>query len=97
MTQALGLLMNELAGAVAVFHHARLDLAFLQKVARENYGCPLIFDYVDTMVIERTLMEKQGSAGAIQLEVCRDRYGLPKAYAHNALSDAIATAEFLCA
>jgi len=33
----------------------------------------------------------------LQLGLCRDRYGLPHSHAHNALSDAIATAELLIA
>ena len=95
VSQALSLLAKDLAGSIAVFHHAYLDLAFLQKASMACFGCPLSFQYVDTMAIEKRRMERQGTTGSLQLDKCRERYNLPKAHAHNALSDALATAELL--
>lgn len=97
ISQALSLLAKDLNGAVAVFHHAHLDLAFLQRAAMACFSCPLPFQYVDTMAIEKRRLDRQGKAGSLQLSLCRDRYGLPHSHAHNALSDAMATAELLCA
>jgi len=95
--QAIAALAREIPGSVLVFHHAPLDLAFLQKAAMNAFGCPLIFQYVDTMKIEQSRLERQGKTAGVQLNVCRSRYGLPPAVAHNAMYDAIATAELLLA
>jgi DNA polymerase-3 subunit epsilon len=97
VSQALSLLIKDLSDSVAVFHHAHLDLEFLQAAARSTFGCPLSFQYIDTMAIEKRRLDRQGRTGSLQLGLCRDRYGLPHSHAHNALSDAIATAELLIA
>lgn len=97
VSQALSLLIKDLSESVAVFHHAHLDLEFLQVAALSTFGCPLSFQYIDTMAIEKRRLDRQGRAGSLQLGLCRDRYGLPHSHAHNALSDAIATAELLIA
>lgn len=95
--QAIAALVHEIPGSVLVFHHAPLDLAFLQKTAQAAFGCPLVFQYVDTMRIEQRRLERQGKTAGLQLNVCRERYGLPPAVAHNAMYDAIATGELLLA
>lgn len=97
VSQALSLLMKDLSDSVAVFHHAHLDVEFLQRAAVSSFGCPLSFQYIDTMAIEKRRLDRQGKAGSLQLSLCRDRYALPHSHAHNALSDAIATAELLIA
>ena len=97
VSQALSLLLKDLSDSVAVFHHAHLDIEFLQRAAISTFGCPLSFQYIDTMAIEKRRLDRQGKAGSLQLGLCRDRYILPHSHAHNALSDAIATAELLIA
>ena len=93
----LMLLMKQMPGAVLVFHHAPLDMRFLQKAAIENFRCPLLFSYVDTMAIEKQRMHLQGKAMGLRLAQCRDRYGLPAGSQHDALADAQATAELFLA
>lgn len=95
--RAISMLAKDMEGAVLVFHHAVLDLAFLQKTSLHDFACPLLFQYVDTMDIERRLLEKQGRTGALQLNLCRNRYHLPPAMEHNAMFDAVATAELFLA
>lgn len=95
--KALSVLSAELAGAVAVFHHAHLDIAFLQRAAMSVFRCPARFQYADTLAIEKRRLERQGKMGGLQLAVCRERYGLPAALEHNAMTDAIATAELFLA
>lgn len=97
VSRALSQFSKAAVGRVLVFHHAYLDIAFMQKAAQESFGCPMIFPYVDTMMIEKRRLDREGRAGALQLELCRDRYSLPPAFAHNALSDALATAELFLA
>jgi len=91
------LLLKQMQGCVLVFHHAPIDLRFLQKVAREIFKCPLFFYYLDTMEIESRRVSLQGKFLDLSLSACRDRYGLPDAVEHNALADAMATAELLLA
>ena len=93
----LMLLMKQMPGTVLVFHHASLDIRFLQKATMENFRCPLLFSYVDTMAIEKKRMHLQGKTMKLRLAQCRQRYGLPAGSQHNALADAQATAELLLA
>ena len=93
----LMLLMKQIPGAVLVFHHAPLDMRFLQKATIENFRCPLLFSYVDTMAIEKQRMHLQGKSMGLRLAQCRDRYGLPAGSQHDALADAQATAELFLA
>ncbi len=94
---ALMLLMKQIPGVVLVFHHAALDIKFLQKATIETFQNPLLFSYLDTMMIEKKRLNLQGSAGGIRLAQCRQRYNLPESVQHNALADAQATAELLLA
>jgi DNA polymerase-3 subunit epsilon len=91
------LLIKQMQDAVLVFHHAPLDIRFLQKAAIENFRCPLLFPYVDTMEIEKQRMHIQGKTMGLRLSQCRERYGLVSTQQHNALADAQATAELLLA
>jgi DNA polymerase-3 subunit epsilon len=93
----LMLLMKQMPGAVLVFHHASLDMRFLQKAAIENFRCPLLFSYADTMAIEKRRLHLHGKAMSLRLPQCRDRYGLPAGSQHDALADAQATAELFLA
>jgi DNA polymerase-3 subunit epsilon len=94
---ALILLIKQMQGAVLVFHHAPLDIRFLQKAAIENFRCPLLFPYIDTMEIEKRRLHLQGRTMGLRLSQCRERYGLDSIPQHNALADAHATAELLLA
>ena len=93
----LMLLMKQIPSAVLVFHHAKLDMKFLQKATIENFRCPLLFSYVDTMAIEKRRLHLQGKSMSLRLAQCRERYGLPAGSQHDALADAQATAELFLA
>lgn len=96
-SKALSVLAQQAKNTVLVFHHAVLDKAFLQKAAVQTFGCPLVFPLIDTMDIEQRRLTRQSKTASVQLNLCRDRYGLPPAFAHNAMFDAVATAELLLA
>jgi len=91
------LLMKQIPGAVLVFHHASLDIRFLQNATKETFNYPLLFSYVDTMEIEKKRISLQGNIRGLRLAQCRQRYGLPDGAQHNALADAQATAELFLA
>ena len=97
VASVLMLLIKHMQGAVLVFHHAPLDIRFLQKAAIENFRCPLLFPYIDTMHVEKRRVHMQGKTMGLRLSQCRQRYGLTSSQQHNALADAQATAELLLA
>jgi DNA polymerase-3 subunit epsilon len=85
---------------VLVFHHAPLDMAFLNRSSRAVYGMPLLWPALDTLQIEKHILEKKQiplGKSVLRLASCRARYNLPSYPAHNALVDALATAELLLA
>ncbi len=100
LEDALAALLSAARGGVLVFHHAPLDMAFLNRAAKRCLGGPLLLPAVDTLALEKRLMERREQSipqGALRLQACRERYGLPAHHAHNALTDALATAELLLA
>jgi len=97
VASVLMLLIKHMQGAVLVFHHAPLDIRFLQKAAIESFRCPLLFSYIDTMHVEKRRVHMQGKTMGLRLSQCRERYGLTSSQQHNALADAQATAELLLA
>jgi DNA polymerase-3 subunit epsilon len=87
-------------GRVWVFHHAALDVAFLQKACLEWAGVVPPFVVLDTMKIELARRKRRDipvQQGDLQLSRLRSEYHLPRYTAHNALIDALATAELLLA
>lgn len=87
-------------GKVLVFHHAPLDMAFLNKASQRLFSVPLLLPVVDTLEIEkRSLLRRQEyiKKGELRLGACRQRYNLPTYPAHDALLDALSTAELLLA
>ena len=88
------------AGRVLVFHHALLDMNFLNKASRELFNSPLLLPVVDTLEIEKEKLLRQQDhikKGELRLAECRSRYNLPAYPAHNALMDALSSAELLLA
>jgi DNA polymerase III subunit epsilon len=88
------------AGRVLVAHNAALDLAYLNRVSRREFAAPILMPVVDTLIQEQRLIQRREQAikpGDLKLSACRARYNLPDFTAHNALSDALATAELLLA
>ncbi len=93
-------LFRAATGRVWVFHHAGLDLGFLKTACRHWAGVSPAFLVLDTMQIEhqqRKRREVPVKQGDMQLGKLREEYGLPRYVAHNALNDAIATAELTLA
>lgn len=88
------------AGRVLVFHHALLDVSFLNRLSRRFYGAPLLMPVIDTLQIEKRNLERRElplGQSVLRLASCCSRYNLPASPAHNALTDALATAELLLA
>lgn len=87
-------------GRVWVFHHASLDVSFLQQACNTWAGVVMPFKVLDTMQMELTMRKRRSLPvhhGDLQLTKLRANYNLPVYTAHNALIDACATAELLLA
>ena len=97
VAKVLMLLAKQIVNVQLIFHHAPLDVKFLQRASKEVFRCPLLFTYFDTMEIEKRRLNLQGKQGGLQLQQCRERYGLQKVTQHNAEADALATAELFLA
>ena len=97
-------LLAALAGKVIVVHFAPIERHFLYQALNARLGEGLEFAVIDTLELERrALKAKQGLIGrlfnskldSVRLADSRTRYSLPAYQNHNALTDAIATAELL--
>ena len=93
-------LLKALAGKVMLVHYARIEREFLQQACLELYGLAPSFPMIDTLVIAKRRLDKKDVAydpSELKLGVLRENHQLPQYFAHNALNDAIATAELLLA
>lgn len=96
LQQALERLIGALAGRVAVFHHAPLDIAFLDRAMRPALGLQWAWPSIDTLAwFRRRQSGSDPEAGGqpAHLDAARAHYGLPARTAHTALDDAISCAE----
>jgi len=94
----IGNLLQALAGKVMVAHNAKIETTFLAQACKKLYGVSPYFPAIDTMLIAKRWLERRNkeiAQGDLRLFNLRKQYGLPMYQAHNALSDAIATAELL--
>lgn len=100
LSAALLMLAHALNGRIALMHHSPLDTGFLRSALKEQFGFDWFHPTADTLVLEKKRLfqrEQNLPRNALRLNTCRERYGLPKTQAHNALEDALATAELFLA
>ncbi|MGL1957642.1 MAG: exonuclease domain-containing protein [Colwellia sp.] len=93
-------LLKTLAGKVMLVHFARIERQFLTEACIELYGVAPVFPMIDTLVIAKRQLDKRDIAydpSELRLSSLRNNLNLPEHHAHNALNDAIATAELLLA
>lgn len=98
--EALAHLLDALQNRILLVHHAPMDVGFLNAACRRQYGTPLLARTVDTLDLarrRRTRGEKEVQDGALRLHALRTAYRLPHYGAHDALTDALATAELFLA
>ncbi len=83
-----------------LFHNAHLDMAFLNQLSMEYCQAPLLLPCFDSLQIEKNKLLKTADVlpqNSLTLSTCRHRYHLPRYPGHNALVDALATAELFIA
>ena len=96
LSSVMPVLLQVMAGRVLLAHHSSLECGFLNAACRRLYGYPLPVRVIDTLALERRRAGRRQvslAPGQLRLFNLRERYGLPRYQAHNALTDAIATAE----
>lgn len=93
-------LLQRLAGKVMLVHYANIEQNFLDAACRKLYGSPFIINTIDTLQLGQRLLSLRNhtiQAGDLRLFNLRPLFGLPMYKAHNALYDALATAELFLA
>lgn len=97
---ALDALLAALAGRVMIAHRAETELGFVGRACEAVYGGRILIPTVDTLGIAvraKTRRHQPLQRGELRLSALRQKYRLPRYRAHNALSDALATAELFLA
>ena len=100
LQQGLELLLKACKNRVVVFHSAWLDYGALTNACKSIFDIPFLTPVVDTLQLEKQNIVRTYqpiSNGGLRLAACRERYNLPFYPGHNALIDALATAELLLA
>ncbi len=96
--EAFPYLLKQLSGKVLVAHFADIEIGFLQQIAKTLYNITLPIIYLDTLQIAFHLKYKDAvhiPQNALNLFSLRQQYDLPNYKAHNAMADAVSTAELL--
>ena len=97
---ALPTLLKKLSGKVMLAHNAKIELGFINKMCKELYGSNFVIPVIDTQYLAKRSFERQNKAfkgNELRLFNLRRLYNMPVYKAHNALMDAIATAELFLA
>lgn len=100
LEEALPELLQRLRGRVMLAHYKKIEQSFLSAACERLYGAPLVIQTIDTLQLGMRVFELQNhtiQTTDLRLFNLRPRYNLPNYRAHNALSDALATAELLLA
>lgn len=96
----LDALCESMENKVLVCHNAILDWGFIKYACKHLGKVAKPLAIVDTMKLEKQRLYKQSlelQKDSLTLSQCRARYALPSYQVHNALTDALATAELLLA
>jgi DNA polymerase-3 subunit epsilon len=96
---AMAAFFEAAAGKVLVAHATVVEQRFIARYLARNFhhqGLPLL--WLDTMCIEKHMAKSLNRPDTdVSLGETRERYHLPRYVAHNALTDAVSTAELLLA
>lgn len=100
ISDALGDLLARLAGKVMIAHHARIECGFIRAACQRLFNADWLMPVIDTQQLALRRLQRGNIAhqpGELRLDKCRANYHLPRHTAHNALADALATAELFLA
>lgn len=100
LEQILPELLSRLEGKVMLVHFARIEKLFIDAACQRLYGGPFVIPIIDTLKLGQRVFERRNHTiqpGDLRLFNLRPRYNLPHYKAHNALNDALSTAELFLA
>ncbi|UXI03996.1 3'-5' exonuclease [Photobacterium sp. TY1-4] len=97
--------LSALAGKIVVVHFRQIEREFMNSALKARLNEGIQFPVVDTLAIESAVQHREFGGlwnklkgkkpGSVRLGRARQRYGLPVYPPHQALTDALATAELL--
>lgn len=93
-------LFKRLSGKVLLAHNAKVELSFLNKMSQEIYGSDFLIPVIDTQYLAKRSFDRKNITYKntdLRLFNLRNSFNMPAYKAHNALMDAIATAELFLA
>jgi len=93
-------LLDVLGGKVMLVHYNKIEQGFLNAACQLLYGSPFIIPTIDTLILSQRALQKRNHAiepSSLRLFNMRDTFHLPHYKAHNALYDALTTAELFLA
>lgn len=91
--QVLRELLSCLSGRIIVAHAAAIERSALRRMAKAAFGVDLPVRTICTLTLEQRIHPGLVGPAPYRLGASRRRYGLPDYPPHDALTDAIATAE----
>jgi DNA polymerase III subunit epsilon len=104
LAELLPALLERLAGHVLLLHVAAVDLPFLERALRTSYGHGLALPWLDTAALataivhqQRLIAPQQHAREPLRLADLARAYGIPVAREHDALADALTTAQLFLA
>lgn len=100
LQSVLPYLLQRLQGNPILVHYRHIEQNFLDAACLHHYGAGFVASIIDTLELAQNIFERRNHTiqpGDLRLFNLRPRYNLPRYKAHNALMDAIATAELFLA
>lgn len=92
--------LRRLKGKVMLVHYKSVEQNFINAACEKLYGAPFVIQTIDTLELGLRVLELQNhtiQSTDLRLFNLRPRYNLPLYRAHNAMIDALATAELFLA
>jgi DNA polymerase-3 subunit epsilon len=93
-------LLEQLSGNVMLAHNAKVEIGFINKMCQKLYGTEFMIPVIDTQYLAKRSLERKNQSyksNDLRLFNLRKSLNMPAYKAHNALMDAIATAELFLA
>ena len=98
--QAMEELLKRIKGKVVLVHNANIEQSFINQICQKLYATNFVMRHIDTQVLAKRSLERRNQSykpNELRLFNLRKSLNMPVYKAHNALMDAIATAELFLA
>lgn len=93
--------LQALTGRILLAHFAKIEVEFLSRACQQTFGAPFVPPVIDTLQLHDRLINRgfddEAKGNELRLWNARERYGLPRYHAHEALTDAMACGELYLA